>query len=206
MNFTKRIMGFIDGENLVMRYQAMLNQGYVPRDAIQHVEDTFVWHPSALKITSVDIIRISYYTYVVGDDNRVDEINRNICKLNWDKGPYGATSPLSGTLFPRIFKKSKKTAKRKGVDISITVDALSHVYNGSVDTVYLITGDGDYLPLIEQVINAGKQIYLAALSEGLNDKLKYSVDKFINLDSVFFKSEDEMTPKQRRIISKGISL
>jgi uncharacterized LabA/DUF88 family protein len=36
----------------------------------------------------------------------------------------------------------------------------------------------------------GKQVYLAALSKGLNPKLKDEVDKFINLDAIFFKKED----------------
>ena len=36
------MMGFIDGENLVMRYQSMLKQGHVPTSGVQHINDTFV--------------------------------------------------------------------------------------------------------------------------------------------------------------------
>ena len=32
----------------------------------------------------------------------------------------------------------------------------------NIDTVYLIAGDGDYLPIISEVIRMGKQVYLAA--------------------------------------------
>jgi uncharacterized LabA/DUF88 family protein len=52
--------------------------------------------------------------------------------------------------------------------------------------VYLVTGAGDYIPLIEEVMRNGKQVYLAALSEGLNKALPNSVDKFYNLDDAFF--------------------
>lgn len=44
-----------------------------------------------------------------------------------------------------------------------------------------------YKPLIEEIIRSGKQIYLGALSEGLNADLPNIVDKFFDLDNVFFE-------------------
>ena len=44
----------------------------------------------------------------------------------------------------------------------MTVDILSQIYLDNIDTVYLIAGDGDYLPIISEVIRMGKQVYLAA--------------------------------------------
>lgn len=203
MTFTRRMMAFVDGENLTMRFQGMLGKMMQPSSGTKHEPDTYVWHPSALVVDSVDIVRVSYYTYVVGDDARLKELNRIIRNLTWGTGHHGTTSPSRGHLFPRIFKKEQKSAKRKGVDISITVDILNHVYQGSVDTVYLITGDGDYRPLIEQIVRAGKQVYLAALSDGLNETLKESVDRFINLDPIFFKIAAHPAPTRRRVIQSG---
>lgn len=187
MTFTRRMMAFVDGENLTMRFQGMLAKKLEPSSGTKHEPDTYVWHPSALVVDSVDIVRVSYYTYVVGDNDHLKEVNRTIRDLTWGTQPHGDTNPRRGQLFPRIFKKDQKSAKRKGVDISITVDVLNHVYQDSVDTVYLITGDGDYKPLIEQIVRAGKQVYLAALSDGFNESLKEAVDRFIDLDPIFFK-------------------
>jgi uncharacterized LabA/DUF88 family protein len=203
MTFTRRMMAFVDGENLTMRFQGMLDKMMEPSSGTKHEPDTYVWHPSALVVNSVDIVRVSYYTYVVGDDNRLKEVNRIIRNLTWGTGHYGDTNPPQGNLFPRIFKKEQKTAKRKGVDISITVDALNHVYQGSVDIVYLITGDGDYKPLIEQIVRAGKQVYLAALSDGFNETLKEAVDRFIDLDPIFFKLAVPPTRTRKRAIRSG---
>lgn len=55
-----------------------------------------------------------------------------------------------------------------------------------VDVICLISGDGDYLPLIQEVTRTGKRIYVAALSSGLNPQLIRSVDSFLNLDPLFF--------------------
>ncbi len=203
MTFTRRMMAFVDGENLTMRFQGMLGRMMEPASGTKHEPDTYVWHPSALVVDSVEIVRVSYYTYVVGDDDRLKEVNRNIRNLTWGTGPHGDTSPPRGNLFPRVFKKDQKSARRKGVDISITVDALNHVYQGNIDTIYLVTGDGDYKPLIEQIVRAGKQVYLAALSDGLNDTLKEAVDRFIDLDPIFFKRLSHPAHRRRRVIRSG---
>lgn len=203
MTSTRRMMAFVDGENLTMRFQGMLGKMMEPSSGTKHEPDTYVWHPSALVVNSVDIVRVSYYTYVIGDDDRLKEVNRTIRNLTWGTGPHGDTNPPRGHLFPRIFKKEQKSAKRKGVDISITVDVLNHVYQGSVDTVYLITGDGDYKPLIEQIVRAGKQVYLAALSDGFNETLKEVVDRFIDLDPIFFKLAVPPTHTRKRAIRSG---
>jgi uncharacterized LabA/DUF88 family protein len=54
--------------------------------------------------------------------------------------------------------------------------------------VYLASGDGDYLPLLQEVMRRGKQVEVLAFSSGLNEQLTYSVDRFLSLDEVFFDS------------------
>jgi uncharacterized LabA/DUF88 family protein len=181
------MMAFIDGENLTMRYQAMLEAGHKPRADNTHIQDIFVWQPKIIaEAVNLAILRVTYYTYAVGDDIQIkdwcDQIRQVRYGFRETRGDWSGT----GYIYPRIFKKNKKSAKRKGVDISITVDALGHTFRDSVDIVYLVTGDGDYLPLIEEIMRNGKQVYLAALSNGLNPNLPNSVDKFFNLDKVYF--------------------
>jgi len=183
------MMVFVDGENLVYRYQDMVG-GKTPQSNIIHKEDMFVWAPNAVDPGPhpINIIRATYYTCVVGDDERVSEIASEIRGLKFNRH---YESKLPEFLSPIIFKKSNKSAKAKGVDIQLTVDILTHTYQNNLDVVYLISGDGDYLPVISEVMRNGKQVYLAALSKGLNQKLINSVDKFINLDPIFFKKGGE---------------
>jgi uncharacterized protein (TIGR00288 family) len=95
---------------------------------------------------------------------------------------------IPSNLYPKVFRKYKNK-KAKGVDIQMTVDILTHVYQNNLEVVYLVSGNGDYLPVIEEVIRKGKQVYLAAFSSGLNKTLVHYVDKFINLDDVYFTQE-----------------
>jgi uncharacterized LabA/DUF88 family protein len=183
----KKMMVFVDGENLTMRYQSMLSKELSPNDKTVHEPDVFVWHPNTIMGEFCEIIRAIYYTYVVGDENRVVDVQRRIKNLKYIL--LGTESyPKLGNLFPRVFKKLSRSAKTKGVDISITVDILKYTYQKNIDIVYLVGGDGDYLPVIQEVMGAGVQLHLAALSDGRSPSLPNAVDRFLDLDDIYFKS------------------
>lgn len=183
----RRMMVFIDGENLVHRFQHMVTKGWVPhtRD-LAHIPDSVIWH-SGFSIDGMthEILRATYYTYVVGDTSRVEEVEAQIRGLPFNRH---RNSPLPNQLTPRVFKKEKKTAKSKGVDIAMVVDILVHVHAGNLDTVLLLSGDGDYIPVMTEVQRSGKQCYVAAFSDGLNPKLPIVADAFSCLDSTAFAS------------------
>ncbi len=181
----RRLMIFVDGENLVLRYQDMIKKGCVPReDNVTHIPDVLIWHPTFSQLVAMDeVLRASYYTYVVGDENKVEEVRNIIKELTFN---CHQNSTLPRNLTPRVFKKSKKTARAKGVDISLTVDILTQVHNNNIDTVLLLAGDGDYIPVVNEIHHCGKQCYISAFSDGLNQDLKLMADKFYWLDSTMF--------------------
>jgi len=180
-----RMMVFIDGENLVMRYQAMLQAGMKPKK-VQHVQDIYVWHPNTFHTTYDQVVRATYYTYVVGDLAKVAAIEEDIKQRSFQTHYVGQRP---STLYPMVFKKDRKEARAKGVDIQMTVDMLTHSYQNTIDVVYLISGDGDYIPVINEVMRMGKQVYVAAFSSGLSPKLKTVVDEFTLLDDIYFDTQ-----------------
>lgn len=183
----RRLMAFIDGENLTMRYQNMVQQGRTPLKNNVYVPDVFVWNPGAVNIEAhCEILRATYYTYAVGDDAHIKQWTDELKAIDYQYRISTQELVQTGFIYPKIFKKPQRTAKRKGVDISIAVDSLCHVYGNSVDIVYLVTGDGDYKPLIDEIVRNGKRVYLGALSDGLNPVLPNIVDRFFDLDDKFF--------------------
>jgi uncharacterized LabA/DUF88 family protein len=183
----RRTMIFVDGENLVHRFQHMVTKGWVPHTGdLAHIPDSVIWHSGfSIDGTTHEILRATYYTYVVGDPGRVEEVEAQIRGLSFNRH---RNSTLPNQLTPRVFKKEKKSAKSKGVDIAMVVDILGHVYAGNLDTVLLLSGDGDYLPLITDVQRAGKQCYVGAFSDGLNAKLPLVADAFFCLNNTAFAS------------------
>jgi uncharacterized LabA/DUF88 family protein len=180
-----RLMIFIDGENLVGGYQRLVSEGRQPTEAVQHLPDVYVWHSSSTALAKVQsVLRATYYTYAVGSDETLVDINKAIKAMSFTTV---RRSGLPQNLTPYVFHKQRREVRAKGVDIKLTVDVLTHVHRNNVDAVYLLTGDGDYAPLIEEVLRSGKQVYVSEFSSGLNPALPKLADDFSLLDSVYFE-------------------
>jgi uncharacterized LabA/DUF88 family protein len=71
-------------------------------------------------------------------------------------------------------------AKKGDWDVGITVDAIKLAEH--LDVIVLVTGDGDYIPLVEYLQNTkGCRVEVIAFSESASGKLIESADDFINL-------------------------
>jgi len=71
--------------------------------------------------------------------------------------------------------------KKADWDVGITVDAISMC--DSLDVIVLISGDGDYVPLVEYLRSRGKIVEVASFRETTSTRLIESVnlDRYINL-------------------------
>lgn len=182
----KKVIAFVDGENLVLRYQAMLQAGRVARPEVVHVPDCFVWSAGATKWTVMDLVRVSYYCSVVGDDQKVAEIVRRISETRFECS--SAEYSGSAKLIPRVHKKPSNSPKTMVVDVDITTDLMRAALEMPVDGIYLLSGDADYLNLIREITRTTvKQVCLGAFSSGLGEGLRYAVEQFVDLDPLFFQ-------------------
>lgn len=186
-------MVFVDGENLVSRYQAMLDEGWSPRkEGVEHAKDVFVWEPTSVFVGLNVVLRATYYTYVQGSTEATNDVEKKIKELYFiNYRPPGTNfGHLPSTLTPCVFSKPKNR-KAKGVDIQLTVDILTHAYQDNCDTVYLMSGDGDYVPVLEEVQRLGKQVFISAFSSGLSPKLRLMADSFQLLDAYYLQEAME---------------
>lgn len=177
----RRMMVFIDGENLVRRYEDMKKK-YVHKPSVVHRNNVYAWHPHTIEHSLHEILRATYYTSSTGNDEVHQQIRDEIRKMEF---PKHYLSGLPTSLSPWVGKRTSD-GRSKAVDIRLVVDTVLHCHADNLDTVYLVTGDGDFLPVIKEAIRSGKQVHLAALSSGLNPKLRDYVDRFIDLDRVYF--------------------
>lgn len=73
-------------------------------------------------------------------------------------------------------------AKKGDWDVGITVDAIKMA--PKLDTVVLVAGDGDYVPLVEYLkVSFGCRVEVMAFAESTSLKLRESADQFIDLSS-----------------------
>lgn len=70
-------------------------------------------------------------------------------------------------------------AKKADWDVGIAVDAIRLA--PAVDAVVICSGDGDFIPLVEQLQSMGKQVEVIAFGKSSSAKLKEAADDFIDL-------------------------
>ncbi len=176
-------MVFVDGENLVLRYQSMA-KSRTPTARVAHHRDVFVWKPLplyALSLFDMDVARASYYTSMVGGDDEIERVKKEIsdqvfCEDN--------TVP---SLQAHVFKRDEKEDKSRIVDLFIRLDALHHAYGNHADHFALFTGDADLLPLVKTLMREGKQVTVFAFSLGLSPELEAAPDGMVRLNTFYFE-------------------
>lgn len=181
---------FVDGENLTLRYQQMKKDGHRPLASVIHRNDIFLWVHAITGRIEPGLYRANYYTSVVGDEPSIESVKKEIASTTISVRHTNYHEGSEFQLNPCVYKKDSRSQKTRLVDINIVIDVMRYCYTDAVDRIYLFSGDGDYLDLIRDIMKTGKQVCLGALSSGLSPPLKYSVDKFIDLDRCFFETRD----------------
>ncbi|HEY7021538.1 MAG TPA: NYN domain-containing protein [Ktedonobacterales bacterium] len=96
-------------------------------------------------------------------------------------------SPVKGVGY-RITTKNYKTfssgAKKADLDLDLCMDIVRLVDSGAVETVVLVSGDSDFLPLLEYCSDKGVRVEVAAFDDSAAAILRQSCDLFINLSLV----------------------
>ena len=85
----------------------------------------------------------------------------------------------------RITTKDYKTfasgAKKADMDLDLCMDVVKLVDGGSVDCIVLVSGDGDFIPMLDYCSDHGVRVEVVAFDESMSASLRQSCDLFINL-------------------------
>jgi len=92
-------------------------------------------------------------------------------------------------------------AKKGDWDVGIAVDAIK--FAPKLDTVVLISGDGDFVPLVEYLkVNQGCQVEVAAFGRSSSGRLIEAADDFVDLDKnpakYLLKFDNQRSTGQRK--------
>jgi uncharacterized LabA/DUF88 family protein len=165
---SERVAVFIDGSNL---YNGM-------RENLENTRVNLKELISQLSRGRV-VIRTYYYNAPLTEDyddelrqgqNRFFESLRRI--------PY-VTVRLG-----RLQRRTDGSLVEKGIDIALTVEALSLAYEDSFDIAVIVSGDGDYIELVEAIKRRGKHVECAMFKSQSAGVLIDCADLFQPLDEL----------------------
>lgn len=190
----RRWMLFVDGENFTIRAQQFAANEPLVLTAGKHYEkDVFVWLPGLngrtnpfveppLKLQATGV-RAFYCTSVSGDELRMAGIREALWGLGFQ---------------PEVFKRDPHAKRSKGVDIALAKDFLCNAFFNNYDVAVLVAGDGDYVPMVNEVKRMGKVVYVAFLYDhGLSPALRLASDECFRLNEFFSKQWQQPVQDQK---------
>ena len=164
----ERVAVFIDGSNL---YNGM-------RDNLSNTRvnlKTFVKQLTGER----DVMRTYYYNAPLTDDYESDlrEGQQRFFE-SLRRIPY-VTVRLG-----RLHRRNDGSLVEKGIDVAIAVECLSLAYENTYDTALLVSGDSDYVELVEALKRRGKHVECAMFKNQSAGVLMEHVDVFHPLDEL----------------------
>ncbi|KKN54187.1 hypothetical protein LCGC14_0594800 [marine sediment metagenome] len=156
MSNNKRIMIFIDHNNLFYEYRRLgIVFKYIPLVRIISQE------------RSIDKIFTYMGTEYLRDRKRI--VNREkFFQLLKRKG-------ITVRKIPLVEKPGGKQ-KEKEVDISLAIDILDFAFKNELDRAILVSGDGDFRPVIKRLQKYNKEIEIWSFRNTLSSRLKQTVE------------------------------
>ena len=108
-------------------------------------------------------------------------------------------------------KKTPEGFIEKGVDILLATDMIVLAYNNAYDTAILVSGDSDYIPVVEMIQQLGKRVENATFKRTSSYELRKVCDEFIILDNYLDKFTEPLNkpkeePKKEKIEEKKENL
>jgi uncharacterized protein (TIGR00288 family) len=71
-------------------------------------------------------------------------------------------------------------------DIPLTIEAMMQVMMGNFDTLILLSGDGDFLPLVHTMKRLGKRVEVASLQHATGRPMRHDPDSWYEIEDTYF--------------------
>lgn len=98
-----------------------------------------------------------------------------------EKGFFDALAKVGIEMITKDLQIFYGGAKKADWDVGLAVDAI--IAAPKLDTVILVTGDGDFIPLVKYLqVHSGCQVEVVSFGRSTSGKLKEAADDFLDLD------------------------
>ena len=101
-------------------------------------------------------------------------------KTGEEKPFFEALTALGIETRVKLLQEYSGGMKKADWDVGIAVDAIRA--SSSADVIIIVSGDGDFIPLIEYLKNQGKRVEVMAFGRSTSSKVKEQADEFIDLE------------------------
>ncbi|MEO0180150.1 MAG: NYN domain-containing protein [candidate division WOR-3 bacterium] len=145
-------------------------------------KDFRVNHFNLIKDLSLnrDLIRVYMYDGIYPEE-AIQFAEERRKKLAWASEFWGRGITVK---LIDMRESGRGTYRQKGVDVRIASDMLTLAFRDAYDVAVLVSGDGDFGEVIDEIKGMGKRVEVAYYREGFSERLKESADKIIYLQDL----------------------
>ncbi len=146
---------------------------YNPRKIAERVvshKNVQAWPAGPYTANNVHLARITYY------DGRPDEPDEEEDKELTDYWSAIELLPDTALGFGSVRGRPRR---QKAVDTLIAVDMLVGAFTKLFSVAVLISGDSDFVPVVDEVRRLGVMVTIAAEEESLAEDLRRAADRFV---------------------------
>jgi len=99
---------------------------------------------------------------------------------------YNDLKNISGYSVKTSFdKRTEKEAIEKKIDVKLAIDVIAKAYEDAFDTAIIVSGDGDFLPVIKKLIKLNKNVEIWAFKYSLAK----TIEKIVPPENLFYLEE-----------------
>lgn len=112
------------------------------------------------------------------------------------RNPHAMDQEIEDLWLARYLVKPK-TGKIQGetykcnVDVEMTIDMLNAGLDMNIDTVILVSGDGDFLPVVEYLRGRGIRVEVCGFVDNMARELILKSSDFIDAEVYFYQNQSE---------------
>ncbi len=166
-----RVMVFIDGSNLYHSLRSVYNR-----------TDLDYQKFGEKLAEGRRLVRTYYYGVRVDQTRQQDQYQAQQRFLDY----LGRIPRLELRLGRLIYPNSPTAAPyEKGVDVKLATDMLLHASRDNYDVAILVSGDTDFVDMVQAVKDLGKNVDVVLFDRGGSQALREVVDQIIEADSSF---------------------
>ena len=131
--------------------------------------------PDAVVVEETVLTRVTYYDGRPDDDSETPEETREY---------WSAIERLPDTAlgFGTLRGKRSHQPRQKSVDTLMAVDMLVGAFTGIFSLAVLVSGDADFVPVVDEVRRRGVEVIVAAGLKHLSQELRDAGDRFVQLN------------------------
>ncbi|NES06305.1 MAG: NYN domain-containing protein, partial [Okeania sp. SIO2F4] len=125
-----------------------------------------------------DARKVFYYDYIDRIKGKYEEKIDFEERVSQQKDYFNQIRSLE-EYHVKLGNLTKKSQKEAG--IFLTVDMMNHAIRNNMTKAVLLSGDKDFKPLVESLVNMGMLVYVSSEIRSTSSELKYAADSYISL-------------------------